>query len=245
MFDNILGANEFTVEELEELFNDAQPNTPAAEENTDAQDGNNTVDDKSKNVENTKAFATRLRESTDKARREERDAVAKELGYESYDAMQKARGKKLIEDKGLDPDEVTPIVEELVKQKFESDPRMQELENYRKKQLADYAKKELAEITELTNGEITSLAQLPKSVIDRWRESGSLKSAYLELEGEKLINKIKAGQTKGSTSHMQTPGGNAPENSKQRPLTTKEKDVWRFFNPGISEEELNKKFVDK
>ena len=44
---------------------------------------------------------------------------------------------------------------------------------------------------------------------------------------------------------MQTPGGNAPENSKQRPLTAKEKDVWRFFNPGISEEELNKKFVDK
>ena len=246
MFDNITGANEFSIEELEELFKDTQPNTPAANENTDAQDGNDDAgDNKSKNVETTKAFATRLKESTDKARREERDASAKELGYQSYADMQEKRSKQIIEDKGLDPEEVTPIVEQLVKERLESDPRMQELESYRKQQRAEYAKKELAEITKLTDGEVTSLAQLSKEVIEEWQKSGSLKSAYLKLEGENLLNKARNGQNKGGTSHMNFASGNAPEHNAQRHLTNKEKDMWRFFNPGISEEELNKKLVDK
>lgn len=246
MFDN-LGANEFTIEELEELFNDdTSQTTPPAETNTDAQDGNNVTDDnKSNNVETTKAFATRLKESTEKARKEERDAIAKQLGYDSYDDMQEKRTKEQIENKGLDPDEVTPIVEELLKQRLESDPRMQELESYRKQQKAEFAKKELAEITKLTDGEITSLTQLPKAVIERWAQSGSLKSAYLELEGENLLNRVKSGQNKGTVSHMQTPGGNPGANTNKRPLTEQEKQMWRYFNPGISEEELNKKYVDK
>jgi hypothetical protein len=250
MFITDKGANEFSLEELEELFKDeTQSTTPATNEDTDAQDGeDNSVanqNDKPNTVEQTKAFATRLKESTDKARREERDAVAKELGYESYEAMQKERSNKMIQDKGLDPDEVTPIVEELVKQRLESDPRMQELESYRKTQLADFAKKELAEITELTNGEITKLSQLSKEVVERWKETGSLKSAFLEKEGENLIRRVRNEQSKGTTNHMQNMQSGAPGNSKQRPLTTKEKEMWRFFNPGISEEELNKKLVDK
>lgn len=238
-----MGANEFTIEELEELFNDdTTQTTPAAETNTDTQDGNNGADDnKSNNVENTKAFAARLKESTEKARREERDAIAKQLGYESYEDMQQKRTKETIEKKGLDPDEVTPVLEELLK----SDPRMQELENYRKQQKAEFAKRELAEITKLTNGEITSLSQLPKSVIERWSQTGSLKSAYLELEGENLLNRVRNEQNKGSTSHMQFPGSTSSGNSKQRPLTEQEKQMWRYFNPGISEEELNKKLTDK
>lgn len=242
-----MGANEFSIEELEELFNDdTSQTTPAAETNTDAQDGNNgTDDDKSKNVETTKAFATRLKESTEKARREERDAIAKQLGYDSYEDMQIKRTKEQIENKGLDPDEVTPIVEELVKERLESDPRMQELEGYRKQQKVDFAKRELAEITRLTNGEITSLAQLPKAVIERWAQNGSLKSAFLELEGENLLNRVRNEQNKGSTSHMQFSGSGASNTGNKRPLTEQEKHMWRYFNPGISEEELNKKLVDK
>ena len=246
MLINKSGANEFTLEELEELFKDDSQNTPAAQEETDPQDGNDTAvtEDKSKDV-NTKAFAKRLRESTDKARREERDAIAKELGYESYQAMQTARNQQLMQDKGLDPEEVTPIVEELVKRRLESDPRMQELESYRKHQLAEYAKSELAVITELTDGEITSLNQLSKEVISRWQETGSLKSAFLEKEGENVIKRMRGEQQKGSTSHMRTPNGSPGSNSNQRPLNDHEKQMWRFFNPGVSEEELNKKLTNK
>ena len=73
---------------------------------------------------------------------------------------------------------------------------------------------------------------------------GSLKSAYLELEGEKLINKIRSEQSKGSTDHLANPSGSTPPPSNKRPLNDKEKAIWRQFNPHITDDELNSKFVE-
>lgn len=249
MNDNITGANELTIEELEELFNDdTQQTTPTATEtNTEVQDGDDgaVTNEKSNNVENTKAFATRLKASTEKARKEERESIAKSFGYESYDAMIKARERKTYEDKGLDPDEVSPIVDELVKQKLDADPRMQELAEFRKRQVAEFGKQELAEITKLTGGKITAFNQLSKEVLDAWQKEGSLKAAYLKVEGENLINQMRSEQSKGSAEHLGNPNGSSPANTTQRHLTDKEKQMWKFFNPKVTDEELNKKMVDK
>ena len=252
------GANEFTIEELEELFNgDIQQETPPANDETDPQSDAQTETDKttdsetddkkveSNNVEQTKAFAKRLKESTDKARNEEREAIAKSFGYESYEAMMQERQKKLIEDKGLDPADVSPIVDELVKQRINEDPRMKELEGFRKQSLAEYGKRELNEISKLTGGQITRFDQLPKAVIDSWRQKGSLVAAYMELEGANLINRLRSEQSKGTTNHMSTPNANTPPPSNTRPLNEEEKRMWKLFNPGISDEELNKKTVNK
>lgn len=250
------GANEFTVEELEALFNDdIQQETPPAEDSTEPESDvqtetdnsatNESATEKSNNVEQTKAFAKRLRESTDKARNEEREAIAKSFGYASYEAMQAERQKKLIEDKGLDPADVSPIVDELVKQRINEDPRMKELENFRKQSLAEFGKRELAEINKLTGGRITRFDQLPKAVIDSWTKKGSLVAAYMELEGANLVNQIRSENSKGSTGHMATPSANTPPPSNTRPLNDEEKRMWKLFNPGISDEELNKKTTNK
>ena len=243
MPEDLFGANEFTAEELDQLFNsEFEQTTPAANEETEGQksEDNSETDKKEETkVDTTKVFAKRLKESTDKARREERDAIAKSLGYESYEALQKSRETKILEDKGLDPNEVSPAIEEIIKKRLDEDPRMLELAEFRKKQVEEFGKKELAEITKLTNGEITSLAQLPKEVIDLWKKKGSLKSAYLELEGERLINKFKSEQSKGSTSHMNTPSGSTPPPTNKRPLTDAEKKAYKFFNPHMSDKELN------
>lgn len=247
---NNTGANDFTIEELEALFNDdVQTESPTSnEETTDVQDGNNetvTENSKSNNVENTKAFANRLKASTDKARKEERESIAKSFGYSSYEEMVKARERKAYEDKGLDPDEISPVVDELVEQKLNADPRMQELEEFRKRQVAEFGKRELAEITTLTGGKITNFNQLSKEVLELWQKNGSLKSAFLQLEGEKLITQIRSEQSKGSAEHLGNPNGGSPTNVTKRPLTDEEKRLWRLFNPNISEDELNKKTVDK
>lgn len=247
---NNTGANDFTIEELEALFNDdVQTESPTSnEETTDVQDGNNetvTENSKSNNVENTKAFASRLKASTDKARKEERESIAKSFGYDSYEEMLKARERKTYEDKGLDPDEISPVVDELVKQKLNADPRMQELEEFRKRQVAEFGKRELAEITTLTGGKITNFSQLSKEVLELWQKNGSLKSAFLQLEGEKLITQMRSEQSRGSAEHLGNPNGGSPANVTKRPLTDEEKRLWRLFNPNISEDELNKKTVDK
>lgn len=244
------GANEFSIEELEELFaEDQQENTPPAEENNEPQSDSQTETEEDKtdsnNVEKTKAFAHRLKESTEKVRREEREAIAKSLGYSSYDDMIKNREKDFIKDKGYDPEELSPVIDELLKARIDNDPRMKELEDLRKQSVAEFGKRELAEITKLTGGQITRLDQLSKEVLDAWKTKGSLKKAFLEVEGENLISKLRNEHSRGSTSHMTTPGSSNPAPSNKRLLTEEEKQMWRLFNPGISEEELSKKTTDK
>lgn len=240
------GANQFTVEELEELFRDDETEqvTPPANSNeqnpqNDGTSTNTGVDGVS-SVDTTKAFAKRLRESTDKARREERESIAKSFGYQSYEDMQKQREQQLMNDNGLNPDDVKPVIEQIVQERIASDPRMLELETLRASRVQEFGKRELAEITKLTGGEITSLTQLPREVIELWKTKGSLKSAFLELEGEKLVNKIRSEQSKGSTSHMSTPTGSASSSVTERPLTSEEKQMYKFFNPSMTDEQLNK-----
>lgn len=232
------GVNEFSLEELEDLFKeDDEQDTPPANNDTNPPAAKPTDDDKSKSIEQTKAFAKRLNEVKNK----EREQIAKSLGYESYDVMMKQRETQLLEDKGLDPEQVAPIVDELVKQRIDNDPRMKELETLRKKQIEEFGKKELAEIAKLTDGEVTKFEQLPKEVLDLWKTKGSLKSAYIAVKGEELILKARSAQSKGSTSHLSGLDGSNVKKVDTRPLTEKEKQTYKFFNPGISDEELNKK----
>lgn len=238
------GAKSFSYEELDKLFSteDTQE-SPTAD--TETQLTTETQPESETNVETTKAFAKRLSEKTEQVRNEERESIAKSLGYESYEDMMKKREAKTIEDKGFDPEEISPLVEELVQNRLNNDPRMKELEKLRAQQVEEFGKKELAEITKLTDGEITSLEQLPSEVLELWKKKGSLKSAYIELEGEKLIMKARSAQSKGSTSHLANPSGVVTPPSNMRPLTAEEKEIWKFFNPSITDEELNKKTVKK
>lgn len=235
---NMTGVDELSYEEIKGLFeDDNQQESPTAQQ----EETNQQPDD----VSQTKAFAKRLKESTDKVRVEEREAIAKSLGYNSYEELQKSNERKTYESHGLDPDEVAPIVDEMVEQRLASDPRMKELERFRAKQVEEFGKKELAEITKLTNGEITKFEQLPKEVVDLWKQKGSLKAAYLELKGEELILKARSEQSKGSTAHLANVTGQGGNEVDKRPLTQEEKKMWKFFNPSMTDEELNKKMVDK
>lgn len=240
--------NDFSLEELDALFqDDEEPVTSAGSDDAsaDAKSTDENQTDVEKKVTESKAFAKRLKESTAAAVNKERENIAKQLGYESYEAMIKEREHKTLTDKGLDPNEVSPIIDELVRKRMDEDPRMKELEEYRAKQIKEFGKKELAEITKLTDGAITRFDQLPKTVIDEWRKTGSLKAAYLAIEGEKLLIKTKSDISKGTTTHMQTPTSNVGTKTNTRLLTDEEKKVWKLFNPKMTDEELNKKLVNK
>ena len=219
--------------DLDSLFADdsQQEPSPVEEEAAPTADSN---------IDNTKAFAKRLRESTDKARAEERESIAKAMGYGSYEELMKSRERKVIEDKGLDPDDVAPIVEQLVKERIDKDPRMQELEELRQMRVQEFGKKELAEVTKLSGGEITSLNQLSPEVISAWKQKGSLKAAYLEVEGEKRIMRMMSDQSRGTTTHLTANGGSAAVPTGERNLTADEKKMYKFFNPSMTDDQLNK-----
>ena len=243
------GANELdlSLKELDDLFGvESQQETPPAQEGTGQQQTPPTDEQKenAKDITQTQAFAHRLKEEKEKARKEAREEIAAVLGYESYEALQKQRENKLLEDKGFDPEQVSPLVDELVKKRLEEDPRMQELAEFKKQQAQDFAKRELSEISKLTGVQYTSLDQLPQDVIESWKKTGNLKQSYIALHGEELILQARTANSRGTTEHLQNPAGQAPTGASKRPLTEEEKSVWRFFNPNMTEEELNKKTVD-
>lgn len=236
--------NEFSLDELEALFNeDVESATPPTEEVVETPSTDD-VKPNTEPVDSTKAFSERLKKSTAKAVQEEREKIAKQMGYASYGEMIKTKEIRLMEEHGLDPEQVNPVVEQLIEQRLNNDPRLKELETLRAQKVKEFAKQELAEISKLTDGEISKLEDIPKEVVELWKTKGSLKSAYLELKGEELIAKMKSKQSKGSTGHMQTLSGTAPVQGNKRLLTAEEKSYWKYFNPNMTDEELNKKTID-
>lgn len=230
---------EFTAEELEEIFGGQAEDKSSTSTNegekqeTPPQQESSKEDIEAKRKEETKAFSKRLNE--------EREKIAKTMGFESYEQMMKSNEDKLIADKGFNPEEVAPLVNELVEKRLQNDPRLKELEGYRKQQAKEFGERELTEISKLTGGEISRLEQLPRDTIEEWKRTGSLKKAFLTTHGEEYITKARATSSKGTTSHLHSPAGTPPVADDSRPLTSEEKAVWRQFFPGISEEELSKK----
>ena len=253
------GANEITIKDIEDFLNGEGAATPAAQEENEgspatqpnASEGTLAQNSTEQaHVTETQAFAHRLKEATNKARNEERESIAKSLGYESYADMQQKREAQLLEEKGLNPEDVSPVVEQIVQQRLAEDPRLKELDSYRQERVNAWAKKELAELSELTQGKVSKLEDVPKDVIELWKTKGSLKGAYLELHGETLIREmqmgIASGQNRSTTSHMASPqGAPAPaDNSNKRPFTPKEREVYKLFNPDVTDEQLSKMYKE-
>ena len=106
MADNV----EETTEEVEE-----QPASPA------------------ETVDQTKAFAKRLKEETEKARKKEREDIAHSFGYESWEAYANAQTDNKLLDKGLDPESVRPVIKDLIKNDPEYITRLASLPENEKK----------------------------------------------------------------------------------------------------------------
>ena len=254
------GANEITIKDIEDFLNGEGAVTPAANEGNESSpatqpNANDAVQSSASSSEQTRvtetqAFAHRLKEATNRVRNEERESIAKSLGYESYADLQAKREAQMLEEKGLNPEDVSPVVEQLVQKRLAEDPRLQELDAYRQERVNTWAKKELAELGELTGGKISRMEDVPKDVIELWKTKGSLKGAYLELHGEKLIREMQMGiageQNRSSTSHMASPQGTPAriDNSNKRPFTAKEREVYKMFNPDVTDEQLSKMYKE-
>lgn len=236
------GANEFSMEELESLFKETAQETPPAE------DGKNSTEtpptNETEDVTKTQSFARRLKEEKEKAYKEAQNEIAASLGYSSYDELQKHKQNRLLEEKGLDPELVNPVVDEIVKKRLAEDPRMKELEELKQRQITEFAKKELEDVNKLAGTNFASLEEVPKDVIEDWKKTGSLKKSYINLHGEELILKARSEASKGSTTHLNNPSGAAPEGKAKRHLTDEEKRLWKFFNPNMTDEELNNKYKE-
>lgn len=216
---------------IDDLFKDPEEVKPQEEKTQEAAN---------EPSEMTKGVSKRINEVRAATERETRDAMAKELGYENYDALRKAQEKQTLKDAGLDDEELEPIIQKLVDKRFAEDPRMKRLEEIEARDKATFVKDQLKEINRIAGVSYKDVSELPAEVLTVWEKTGNLKQAYLATQGEDLLIKSLAGRQNGSLTHLASPGTSGT-GLKERPLTDQEKAIWRMTIPDITEEELSKK----
>lgn len=221
---------------IEDLFKD-----PVEETNEEIPASENTETTEIKSETTTEAVSKRINEVRKKTESETEERIAKDLGYNSYSELLKDKEKSLLKSAGLDDEEVSAIVEQLVEKRFQSDPRMKKLEQLELDEKKEFVTSQLKEINTLSGNNYTSIDQLPKETLELWEKTGNLKQAYLATKGEELITKSKSTAYKGTLDHLVNPG-TGTSSSKTRLLTEDEKAIFRaVLGDYANEEELSKK----
>ena len=190
--------------------------------------------------EMTKAMSNRINEVRHKTEVETQNKIAKDLGYESYDAMIKAQEKKELQDAGYDDAEAEATINKIIEKRLANDPRLKRLEEYENRDKEKFVQGQLNEINKLTGSNFTDISQLPEDTLKMWEKTGNLKQAYLATKGEELLSKSSSYVQKGSTAHMAS-ANNGNISTKTRALTEEEKSIYRgVLGDYITEDELSK-----
>lgn len=186
-------------------------------------------------VDQTKAFAKRLKEETTKAKLEAKEEIAKSFGYDSWDDYYNSQTNSKLLDKGLDPDSVRPVLEDLIK----NDPQYIEAMKYKaeKEELEKeiFASNSIKALNEEMGTNFKNVQELGSQVIDLWNKGIPLAQAYAAYNYDKIRqNAIKKSNSEDNgKSHLKTlTGGN--DKTQTRELTTEELSVFKSF--GVSEE---------
>lgn len=189
-------------------------------------------------VDQTKAFATRLKEEKAKAKLEAREEIAQSFGYATWAEYAQAQTDNKLLDKGLDPDMVRSTMKDLIRE----DPEY--IEAMRYKQEKEELEKELFATTSLkalndkfgTN--YKSIDELDKDTIDDWNKGTPLEKAFAANNYDKLIDmavkKVGKVQDNGK-SHLKNVTGSI-ETPKTREVSKDELAVVRSL--GYSEDQF-------
>ena len=194
-------------------------------------------------VDQTKAFAKRLKESTEKARADEREKIANSFGYASWDEyLNHTTNEKLI-DKGFDPEAVRPVLQELIEQ----DPRFKEAMKYKaeKEEIEKrmFAEASIKQLNSVFGTKYTSVDDLDEDTVKDWNNGMSLEKAYAANHWNSIRdNAIKAAVSDNGKTHLKVLNGGSTESSKDRELMDGEDRI--FAQLGVSKEDA-KAFVNK
>ena len=101
---------------VDDLFKDPEESLPQEDPSTDESDKETSDENNSNSEEDmTERVKNRIRDVRRKTEQSTQERIAKELGYNSYSEMMKARESKLIKEHGFDEEDVekllTPLLE--------------------------------------------------------------------------------------------------------------------------------------
>ena len=195
-------------------------------------------------VDQTKAFAQRLKEEKAKAKLEARQEIAESFGYNSWQEYADAQTNNKILDKGMDPDAVKDILKDLIYTNPEYVEAMKYKQEKEELEKEIFASNSLKVLNDTYGTNYTSVDQLDKTTRDMWNAGTPLVNAYAAnnvssiVEG--AVKKAMAARDSGK-SHLKTVSGSTEE-SKTREISQEELRVARAF--GLNEDKF-KEYINK
>lgn len=195
-------------------------------------------------VDQTKAFATRLKEEKAKAKLEAREEIAKSFGYNSWSEYADAQTNNKLLDKGLDPESVRPVLKDLIRE----DPDYQEAMKYKAEKEALekelFATNSLKALNEKFGTAYSSVDELDPETIRLWNLGTPLETAYAANNWESIrdaaVKKASVPKDNGKSHLKSVTGSSQPNNTRE--ISKEELDACKIF--GFTEEQV-KEYVNR
>lgn len=188
------------------------------------------------NVDQTKAFATRLKEEKAKAKLEAKEEIAKSFGFSNWQEYADSMTNKSLLEKGLDPEEVRPVIKDLLK----NDPEYIEAMKYKaeKEELEKeiFASNSIQDLNAKFGTSFKSVNELDEETIKMWNNGVPLDKAYAANNWNKIVESaVKKVSMDNGKSHLKTVTGSSEQKSGKQ-ISTDEIQVAKMF--GFSEEQF-------
>lgn len=189
-------------------------------------------------VDQTKAFAKRLKEETEKVRLAERENIAKSFGYSSWSEYADAQTNNKLLDKGLDPDSVRPVLKDLIRE----DPDYQEAMKYKAEKEALekelFATNSIKALNDKFGTAYSSVDDLDPETIKMWNEGTPLEKAFAANNWETIrdaaVRKASVPKDNGKSHLKQVNGSSQPNNTRE--ISKEELGMFNSF--GYTEEQV-------
>ena len=195
-------------------------------------------------VDQTKAFAQRLKEEKAKAKEEARKEIAESFGYNSWQEYADAQTNNKLLEKGFDPDSVKDVLKDLIYTNPDYVEAMKYKQEKEELEKEIFASNSLKQLNETYGTNYTSINQLDKPTFDMWSAGTPLVNAYAAHNMSKIVdNAVKqavAARDNGK-SHLKNVSGSSEE-SKTREISQDELKIAKSF--GFSETQF-KEYVNK
>ena len=195
-------------------------------------------------IDQTKAFAQRLKQEKAKAKDEAKKEIAESFGYNSWQEYVDAQTNNKIIDKGMDPDAVKDILKDLIYTNPEYVEAMKYKQEKEELEKEIFASNSIEQLNKTYGTNYKSVNELDKQTIDAWNAGTPLVNAYAAYNMSTIIDsavkKAMAARDSGK-SHLKTVGGSSEE-SKTREISQDELRVAKAF--GLDETKF-KEYVNK
>lgn len=195
-------------------------------------------------VDQTKAFAQRLKEEKAKAKVEAKQEIAESFGYTSWQEYVDAQTNNKILDKGMDPESVRDVLKDLIY----TNPEYVEAMKYKKEkedlEKEIFASNSIKQLNATYGTNYNSINDLDSETVRMWNEGTPLEKAFaannVALLIDNAVKKAAAARDSGK-SHLKTVVGSSEE-SKTRDISSEELRVARAF--GLDETKF-KEYVNR